>query len=222
MSGLFTSWATPETSWPTAAIFSVCISLACSMAASVISVMTTTMLFTLPGSSRMGLRLTENCPPRPCPEQHRQLQVVHLAAGQGFRQGIDERLPPSGRDQFHQLASEQVFLGVTAGFKAALVGVADEPGGIDHQDHALRVVQDLVVEVALALQFGLEVLHLGDVEHQAAILHHLVLAVADGEGILQGVDERAVLAAQRLLVVAHHALGVDLLHEVAALVRLDT
>ena len=56
-------------SWPTAAIFSACINLDWSVAASVMSVMTTTRLVMWPCSSRIGLRLTENWPTRPSPRK---------------------------------------------------------------------------------------------------------------------------------------------------------
>ena len=69
VSGLLTSCATPETSCPTAAIFSACISLDCRLAASVTSVITTTMLVTCDCSSRMGLRLTEKWPILPSPRR---------------------------------------------------------------------------------------------------------------------------------------------------------
>src|SRR6202034_4271483 len=45
--------------------------------------------------------------------------------------------------------SQQILLFV-AGFKASPIRVAYEPGSIEHQDHALRVVQDIFVEVTLA------------------------------------------------------------------------
>ena len=69
MSGLLTSCATPETSCPTAAIFSACISFDCRLAASVTSVMTTTRLVTWDCSSRMGLKFTEKCPILPSPRR---------------------------------------------------------------------------------------------------------------------------------------------------------
>src|SRR5256885_1314189 len=61
-SGLLTSCATPETSRPIVAIFSLWASFACSNAASVMSVITTTTLFTAFCSSLIGLRLIEKCP----------------------------------------------------------------------------------------------------------------------------------------------------------------
>ena len=64
-SGLLTSCATPETSRPIVAIFSLWASFACSNAASVMSVITTTTLFTAFCSSLMGLRLIEKCPMDP-------------------------------------------------------------------------------------------------------------------------------------------------------------
>ena len=47
------------------AIFSLCASFACSNTASVMSVITTTTLFTVFCSSRMGLKLIEKCPIEP-------------------------------------------------------------------------------------------------------------------------------------------------------------
>ena len=101
VSGLLTSCATPETNCPTAAIFSACISLACSVAASVMSVMTTTMLVTLPCSSRMGLRFMENCPTRPRRAESA-VRGCPPAARPGWRQKLVERLTAGRSDQFLQ------------------------------------------------------------------------------------------------------------------------
>ena len=87
----------------------------------------------------------------------------------------------------------------------APVGVTDQPGGIRDQDQALRVVQNLAGEVALALQLRLEVLQPADIEHQTAELRNPPLGVAHRESIDEHVDHRSVAAAERLFVVAHYA-----------------
>ena len=55
------------------------------MAASVTSVITTTMLLTLACSSRMGLRLTENWPTAAVAAQDLQIEIVHLLAAERWR-----------------------------------------------------------------------------------------------------------------------------------------
>ncbi len=53
-------------------------------------------------------------------------------------------------DPIHEAVADQFILAIT-GFKAAAIGIADETGGIEDKDHALGGVQDLLVEVSLAL-----------------------------------------------------------------------
>ncbi len=78
------------------------------------------------------------------------------------------------------------FVFAVAGLKAAAVCIADQAGGVEDQDHALRGVEDFLVEVALALQLRLKGSLFGDVQHQAANLDDLSVGVADGGDVLQG------------------------------------
>ena len=96
VSGLFTSWATPETNCPTAAIFSAWTSLARNSAESVMSVITTTMLLMFPCSSRIGLRFTENWPACAVATHHLHFQIVDLSAVQN---GLHARRPEDGRSR---------------------------------------------------------------------------------------------------------------------------
>src|SRR5690348_655435 len=93
----------------------------------------------------------------------------------------------------------------SAQFVTTLVGEGDEPGGIRDNNQALRIVQDAGIEIALPLEFRLEVLQLRNVQHKTAILNDLPLCVADGESILQRIDLGAVFLAQNLFVVPQYA-----------------
>ena len=62
------------------------------------------------------------------------------------------------------------FVFAVARFEAAPVRVTDKPSGIEHQDHALRGIQDLLIEVAFPLQLRLERLLFRYVQHQSANL----------------------------------------------------
>src|SRR6478672_823882 len=82
------------------------------------------------------------------------------------------------------------------GFKAATVGITDQPGCVRNQDHALSVVEDLDVEIALALQLRLYGFLFSDVENQPAVLNGFAARIFHGKRILQRMHERAVFAAQ--------------------------
>src|SRR5271170_1309604 len=45
--------------------------------------------------------------------------------------------------------TQKILLSISS-FEAAAIGVADEPRRVEHEDHALRVVQDVAIEIALA------------------------------------------------------------------------
>lgn len=94
------------------------------------------------------------------------------------------------------------FLLAIAGFEAAAVGIADEAGSIENQNHTLRSVEDLLIEIALALQLRLEHFLLGDIEHEAADLNNAAMGIADGADVLKGVEKAAVLAAENFFVVS--------------------
>src|SRR5882762_817556 len=138
-----------------------------------------------------------------------QVEVVDLVSGERGVQRIDEDPATGGRNQIGQRATHQFPL-LVAGVVPAAVRVADQASGIDHQDQALGIVQDLLGEIAGALQFGLVTLQPGDVEHQSAILQHLSVRVRNGEGVDQDVHGTTVLAAENFLVVAQDGV---LLHD---------
>ncbi len=115
----------------------------------------------------------------------------------------------AGRHQILQRPSQQLLLFV-AHVLPAPVGIADQSGGVGHQDQALGVVQNLSGEIPLPLQFRLEGLQPADIEHQAAVLRHPPLAVAHREGIDQDINRGSITPAQRLFVVPHHAVFLHL------------
>ena len=138
------------------------------------------------------------------PAQDLQFKVIHLASGQRCAEGLGQNGAPRRRHQMFQWQSQQLLLFV-AHVLPAPVRVADQSGGVGHQDQALGVVQNLAGEVALALQLRLEVFQPADIQHQAAELRHPALGVAHCEGIDEYIHRRSVAAAERLLVVPHHA-----------------
>ena len=147
---------------------------------------------------------------RPVFAQHqRQLQVIDLQTEEGSHDCLVEFLLLLGIDQLAYAAAHQLPGREAADFVSTLVGVTDEPGGIDHQDQALGIFQYLGVEIALPLQLRLERLQLGNIQHQTAVLNDLAIGIAHDDNILQGVDEGAVFAAQRLLAVAQGAGALD-------------
>ena len=109
-SGLFTSCATPDTRRPMVAIFSLWASLACSSAASVMSVITTTTLFTTFCSSRMGLKLMEKCPIDPSLRRTgSSIFSTCLAVRRGF-QRRRELFAMARVHPVHQTVADQLFL----------------------------------------------------------------------------------------------------------------
>ena len=110
--------------------------------------------------------------------QDLQIEVVDVVSGERGVEGVGEHGRRGGRDEIGERTANQLPL-LVAGVVPAAVGIADESGRVDDQNQALRVVQDLLGEIALALQFGLVGLKAGDVEHQAAVLQHLAVGVAE-------------------------------------------
>ena len=68
-------------------------------------------------------------------------------------------------------------------FTTATIGVADQSCGVDNGDQALRVIQNLCVEIVLAQELRLHILHLRDVEEHTAVLHYLSGFVTDDEAV---------------------------------------
>ena len=75
----------------------------------------------------------------------------------------------TGRGQFEQGTSEQIAL-LKSGVVPAAVGIADQAGGVGHQNQALRVAENFGGKIALAVQFRLVGAQAGDIEHEAANL----------------------------------------------------
>ena len=101
----------------------------------------------------------------------------------------------------------------------ALVGVADQPGGIRYQDEALGIVENLAGEITLAVQFRLVGAQAGDVEHEAANLEKVSHLVVQSEGIDQNVDRGAIFTQEGGLEVSQGAVFLHQLAMVEALLR---
>ncbi len=95
---------------------------------------------------------------------------------------------------------DQFILAISC-FIATPVRIADQPRRIQHQNHALRSIQNFLVEIALALQLRLEHLLFRHIQHQSANLHHLPQRIAHRADILHRVQQPAVLLTQRLFVI---------------------
>src|SRR3954451_19138861 len=124
--------------------------------------------------------------------QDRQLEIFALFSEHRCLEGVGEFPPASMRNDLAQSSTDQLRCAEITRIEAAPVGVADEPGRVGNQDHALGVVEDLDIEVALALQLRLDRLLLRDVEYQPAVLHHFATRIPYRECVLECVHERAV------------------------------
>ena len=98
-------------------------------------------------------------------------------------------------------------------FITAPVCVADQPRRIQHQDHALRGIQDLLVEVALPLQLRLEHPLLRHIQHQPADLHDPALLIPYRADVLQRVQQASVFPPQRFFVIPQRAALGDRPHQ---------
>ena len=135
---------------------------------------------------------------------HAQLQIFDLLTVRRRFQRSFELRPMRRFHPIHQPVADHLVFPV-ARLVTPRVGIRDETCRVQHQDHALRRVQDFLVEVALALQLSLEVLLFRHVEHQPADLCDLPFRVAYRGHVLQRVQQRSVLPPQRFFVVAQHA-----------------
>src|SRR5450631_768657 len=204
--GLLTSWATPETNCPTAAIFSACTSLERSMAESVTSVMTTTMLVTRPSSPLMGLRLTENWALTPSPRISGRSKLstcwpratAASASRSATRRGT----------QVGQRMRENLVLLKTEAAPAP-VGITDDAFGVGDQNQALGMAEDLAGKITLFLKLGLGLAEAGDIEHEAAVLQDAAGRIAHRETVDEYVNGRSILAPQNFFLIAQSVLAFE-------------
>ena len=144
--------------------------------------------------------------PHPAVVEHDgQLQVIYLLSCQGRFQSGGQGTATGWRYQFGERLAQDLLRVVSTAFIPAAVGICDLAGGISNQNDALGIVDDLGVEITLALQVGLRVLQFRNVQDQATKLHYLALTVTHGECILQRMDGGAVLAPQSFLEIAQFA-----------------
>src|SRR6266568_7489090 len=139
-------------------------------------------------------------PGRAVPAAEGELQVVHLHSIRSCLQCCFEILPPRRAHPFHQAMSKELLFAVSH-LETPRIRVTDQSGSIEHENHALRVIQDFLVEIALALKLCLVGSLFGDVEHQSPVLNHRTLLIADGENILHGVQNRAEFYPERIIVI---------------------
>src|SRR6266404_7528863 len=90
------------------------------------------------------------------------LQIFALLAKNCRFEGVGELSPAAVRNDLTQTMANQLRGTEFTRFEAATVGVTDKTGRVRHHDHALGVVQDLDIKVALALQLCLHRLLFGD------------------------------------------------------------
>ena len=110
--------------------------------------------------------------------EERDFQIIERGALQGALERFGKERPARGRDEFHQRLTQQILFAV-AGLEAAAVGVTDQTGGIEHQDHALRVIQNVLVEIALAAVAAFGNAAIGDVFHHVNGAPVVALRVVD-------------------------------------------
>src|SRR3954464_15617587 len=95
-----------------------------------------------------------------------------------------------------QAVTDKLRCAKVAGLEAAPVRITDKTGRVRYQDHALRVVQDLDIEIAFTLQLRLEFLRIGDVQNHSAILDDFASGILDRKSIDQSVNEGAVFSSE--------------------------
>ena len=80
----------------------------------------------------------ENCPAVPLPREKWDFEIVERGALQGAFERFSEHGRRAARN--HSTRAGPAIPFAIAGFKAAAVGVTDEARGVEHENHALRVV----------------------------------------------------------------------------------
>ena len=114
--------------------------------------------------------------------QNLDVQIVDLIPRHGCIESVFENLAARRRDQILKRFPEQLPLLITHVIPTP-VAIAHQAGGINHQDQALGIVENLAGEVAFTLQFRLKRLETGYIEHQTAVLQNPILRVTDREGV---------------------------------------
>src|SRR5690242_4124017 len=107
---------------------------------------------------------------------------------------------------------KQLLLGETQ-VRPTPICITDQSGRVNHEDEALRVVEDLVGEVALALQLHLRGLQPGDVEHEAAILQDGSVSIGHREGVDQNVNQGAIFSLESFFVILYGTLKFQFLFD---------
>ena len=99
-----------------------------------------------------------------------------------------------GLDDSLQPRTDNIGFFAAGNLAATTIGVADQACSIDYCDEALCVIQDLRVEIVLAQELRLHILHLGNIEQNATVLHNLSRVVADDKAVFQHVNDRSIPA----------------------------
>src|SRR5690348_5384490 len=95
----------------------------------------------------------------------------------------------------------------------APIGITDDPIDVSDQNQALGMTEDFAGEITLFLQLGLRLAQAGDVEHEAAVLHHFATRVTCGKAVDKHVDGGSILAPQNFFLIAQPALLLEQLRE---------
>src|ERR1700676_3665463 len=86
---------------------------------------------------------------------HTKFDIFDLLPMRGGIERILKILAVAGFNPIHQPVPNKIALLITHVIAAA-VCITDETGGIEHQNHALRSIQNLLIKIALALQLRLK------------------------------------------------------------------
>ncbi len=143
-------------------------------------------------------------PHRSVAAPHPQFQILHLMPIRCSFQRRIEIFPVRSLHPVHQPVPDQFAFLVTR-FIAPPVRVANQPRRIQHQNHALRGIQNLLIEIPFPLQLRLKRFLLCYVQHQPANLRNTPPRIAHRSDILQRVQQRPILAPQRLLVIPQNS-----------------
>src|SRR5262249_51572563 len=137
--------------------------------------------------------------------RERQLEVVHSFAFENTFDCAAQHRPVRREHYVLEAGAYEIAFLAARDLAAATVGIAHKAGGIDHGDEALRVIQNLRVEVVLAQELRLHVLHFRNVEKNTSVLHDFASIVTNDKAVGQDVNDRTVPTQQRKFVVSQAA-----------------